>query len=112
MTFAFPLEPGKTWEFEYSTKSANGDVVVHQRTARAETWEDVEVPAGKFHALKVIHSGTYTRRARRVPSLATFPKSSGMRRKSSASSAKCVTPFGHARTHDQVREELMAYRVR
>jgi hypothetical protein len=113
VTFAFPLEPGKTWEFEYSTKSANGDVVVHKRTARAETWEDVEVPAGKFHALKVIHSGTYTRRARTgsfsgnvseifwyAPEVKRFIK------------REFRDTVGHARTHDQVREELMAYRVR
>jgi len=113
VTFAFPLELGKTWEFEYSTKSANGDVVVHKRTARAETWENVEVPAGKFHALKVIHSGTYTRITRTgsfsgnvsevfwyAPEVKRFIK------------REFRDTVGHARTHDQVRDELTGYRVR
>lgn len=61
VTFAFPLEVGKTWEFEYSTKTTSGDSVSQKRTAKVESWEDVVVPAGQFKALKVVHSGHYTR---------------------------------------------------
>jgi hypothetical protein len=65
VTFAFPLEIGKTWEFEYAGKRDNGTRVTHQRVARVEAWEDVEVPAGKFKALKVARLLLCTSRSKR-----------------------------------------------
>jgi hypothetical protein len=58
VTFAFPLEVGKTWDFQYSAQLRDRKVA-HQVSAKVEAWEDVQVPAGKFKALKVVHSDTY-----------------------------------------------------
>ena len=44
---AFPLEVGKTWDYEYRTPSpydANG--TTYKVTAKVEKWEDVKTPAG------------------------------------------------------------------
>jgi hypothetical protein len=52
--FAFPLEPGKQWTMtsHWLTPdlSLGGTTVV---SGKAGNWEDITVPAGKYHALRV-----------------------------------------------------------
>jgi hypothetical protein len=113
VTFAFPLEVGKTWEFEYSIKAANGDSVSQKRTAKVESWEDVVVPAGHFKALKVVHSGQYTRSTPTTslsgtvsevlwyaPSVKRFVK------------REYRDATGSGQTWDHVRDELIEYEVK
>lgn len=113
VAFAFPLEVGKTWEFEYSTKTANGDSVTEKRTAKVESWEDVVVPAGQFKALKVVHSGNYTRSTATgswsgavsevlwyAPNVKRFIK------------REYRDTTGSGQTWDHVRDELIEYEVK
>ena len=52
--FAFPLEPGKTWNltshWQTPDYSLSGTTVVEGKVGK---WEDVIVPAGTYHALRV-----------------------------------------------------------
>ncbi|MGF6303592.1 hypothetical protein OKW43_005424 [Paraburkholderia sp. WC7.3g] len=59
--FAFPLSPGKTWNVEYSEQHPN-------RVFASQKWnsqyrvlgtETVEVPAGKFQAIKIESEGDW-----------------------------------------------------
>ncbi len=59
MATAFPLHVGKTWSYSFRNKTEKGDVVVHNRNAKVTGWENVQVPAGVFPALKIVHSGTW-----------------------------------------------------
>ena len=57
----FPLSPGRqypaAWELR---RPRTGDFHVrHERTVKVVGWEEIEVPAGKFRALKVYAEGTY-----------------------------------------------------
>jgi hypothetical protein len=60
--FAFPLEAGKSWRVEYTEQNPNPqklretDVLPYKVVG----WEDVTVPAGKFHALKIESVGRWT----------------------------------------------------
>jgi hypothetical protein len=56
----FPLSPGDTWKYEYSIARSQGGSMVLKYEVSADSWEDVTVPAGTFHALKVVHNGRYT----------------------------------------------------
>ena len=61
MWFAFPLYPGKTWEDKYNWEllgaaPAKGKGEDHGSVLG---WEDVKVPAGTFHALKVVVLSRY-----------------------------------------------------
>lgn len=60
--FAFPLEPNKSWEVDYTEDHPN-------RAHKSERfhspysvvgWEDVTVPAGTFKALKIEADGNWT----------------------------------------------------
>ena len=56
--FNFPLEPGSTWPFQFER------TVAKMRTAwegvvRVIGWEEIEVPAGSFRALRVDISGSF-----------------------------------------------------
>lgn len=54
--FDFPLEVGKTWKYDYKNARSDGKgYIAHSAEAKVDGWEDVEVPAGKFKALKVTH---------------------------------------------------------
>jgi len=60
--FAFPLEVGKKWEVKYTEANPNRQ---HQSESVQTTytvvgWEDIQVPAGKFKALKVEADGNWT----------------------------------------------------
>lgn len=59
--FDFPLEVGKTWKYDYKTRRNDGKgFITYSAEAKVDSWEDVEVPAGKFKALKVTHSIFYS----------------------------------------------------
>jgi hypothetical protein len=55
MWFAFPLYPGKTWENQYNWEMLGTPPIRGKADERGRVlgWEDVQVPAGTFHALKV-----------------------------------------------------------
>lgn len=59
--YKWPLEPGKKWEsqvkVDYPASGNNTQVQVVTTTYKAEVmgWETVEVPAGKFKALKIVY---------------------------------------------------------
>jgi len=55
MWFEFPLYPGKTWvnDFEWEMQGAAPAKGQGEDKGRAIGWEDVQVPAGTFHAMKV-----------------------------------------------------------
>ncbi len=56
----FPLRPGKSWTIDYVDNMRRSNQLsnhVH-RTYTVSGWEDVTVPAGTFHAIKVEARGT------------------------------------------------------
>ena len=58
--FAFPMKVGQSWTSEWTDPRPQGQRVsarVH-RTYKVTGWEDVTVPAGTFHALKIEAKGT------------------------------------------------------
>lgn len=59
---SFPLDVGKTWTVKYEeanpTPQKLREIDVHNY--RVIGWEDVSVPAGKFHALKIESKGSWT----------------------------------------------------
>lgn len=58
---AFPLSVGETWTVDYTDPKQHGlqtSTVYHTRYT-VVGWEDVETPAGKFHALKIECKGTW-----------------------------------------------------
>jgi hypothetical protein len=58
----FPLQAGKKYRMEYATHNRQSGVQTkNQREVEVTGWEEVTVPAGKFRALKIVTSGTYTR---------------------------------------------------
>jgi hypothetical protein len=59
VTFSFPLELEKLWDYEFSYTDKANNTGVQNGTARAVGWEDVKVPAGSFKAIKVIHKRNY-----------------------------------------------------
>jgi hypothetical protein len=62
VAFAFPLDAGKTWEYEYKYAPDDGQPSgTWSAKAKAEGWEEVRVPAGMFKALKVVHEGRWSR---------------------------------------------------
>ena len=59
--FAFPLSVGKSWTIEYTEDHPNRlHTSEHFRTPyKVVGWEDVTVPAGTFHALKIEADGEW-----------------------------------------------------
>ena len=59
--FAFPMSTGKSWQVEYSEDHPNrAHSSEHFKTEfKVVGWEDVTVPAGTFHALKVEGNGEW-----------------------------------------------------
>lgn len=55
----FPLSSGETWSFDYVVRSNGREVKVRQ-TATVRGWEEINVPAGSFRALRVEHDGRYS----------------------------------------------------
>jgi hypothetical protein len=60
--FAFPLEVGKKWELKYTEANPNRQHLSESfQTGYAVVgWEDIDVPAGKFKALKIEAEGNWT----------------------------------------------------
>lgn len=59
--FDFPLDVGKTWKYDYKTRRNDGNgFTTYSVEAKVDGWEEVEVPAGKFTALKVTHASSYS----------------------------------------------------
>ncbi len=56
--FSFPLEPGKTWPFKFERTVAKMRTA-WEGVARVIGWEDIEVPAGSFRALRVDIGGSF-----------------------------------------------------
>lgn len=59
---SFPLDVGKTWTVKYEEANPNPqklrEIDVHHY--KVIGWEDISVPAGKFHALKIESKGSWT----------------------------------------------------
>jgi len=57
--FAFPLAVGKNWTTDYMDGQPHGNQqsIRSHVTYRVVGWEDVTVPAGRFHAIKVEANG-------------------------------------------------------
>jgi hypothetical protein len=62
-TFRFPLAPGATWRsaFEMRRPHARGFTMLFDRTAKVAGWETLEVPAGRFRALRLDIEGGWKR---------------------------------------------------
>ena len=61
--FAFPLKPGKSWIVDYveDTPSDRRHLREHlAMTYRVTSWDEVTVPAGTFHALRIDGIGTWS----------------------------------------------------
>jgi hypothetical protein len=61
MWFDFPLYPGKTWEDNYNWEQLGAAPAKGKAEDRGSVlgWENVTVPAGTFHALKVVVKSRY-----------------------------------------------------
>jgi hypothetical protein len=59
----FPLSVGREYPATWENKRPRSGTfhVKHERSVKVVGWEEVEVPAGKFRALKVHAEGTYQR---------------------------------------------------
>jgi single-stranded DNA-binding protein len=70
---SFPLIIGKTWLVEYTENNPNPQhSSAHYRTPYKVTgWEDVTVPAGTFHALKIEVEGEWSAVAAPAPAAAS-----------------------------------------
>ncbi|MBC5781435.1 hypothetical protein H8N03_00680 [Ramlibacter sp. USB13] len=49
----FPLQPGKTWQFDFINQAQGRATNKVERWAKVVGWETVSVPAGTFRALRV-----------------------------------------------------------
>jgi hypothetical protein len=61
--FTFPMSVGKTWELEFTDdhpNNKNHKFETRRLKYRVVGWEDVEVPAGKFKALKIEADGAWS----------------------------------------------------
>jgi hypothetical protein len=60
---AFPLSVGKSWDLDYTDNQPSNrqhSSEHYRSTYKATGWEDVTVPAGTFHAIKIEAEGTWT----------------------------------------------------
>jgi hypothetical protein len=113
VVLAFPLEVGKSWEYKYSFTWRSSGTNVRKMTAKVEGWEEVQVPAGKFKAMKVVHSGhnTWTRNDGKSVSGTVseiFWYAPEVRRVVKRE----YRDTDGGKTQDQVRDELTAYEVK
>jgi hypothetical protein len=62
--YRFPLTVGATYPYEYAMIAKRGSAIRTKSDGMVTVvgWEDVQVPAGKFRALKIEAKGTYLRR--------------------------------------------------
>ena len=60
--FRFPMRPGDSWPSRYRVSFPRESYYSDQdRIARVEGWEEVDVPAGRFRALKIVAEGASSR---------------------------------------------------
>lgn len=66
VNFDWPLEVGKKWAYEYSIQNASAvsslfpAVIFNYKTnAEVVSFEEVDTPAGKFKAMKVVHRSSW-----------------------------------------------------
>ncbi len=61
--FQFPLSPGQRYRAAWDMRRPRAGAfhVRHERTVTVAGWEDVEVPAGRFRALKLQADGNFRR---------------------------------------------------
>jgi len=61
--YRFPLTVGATYSYEYALIAKRGTAIRTKSEGLVTVvgWEDVQVPAGKFRALKIEAKGTYQR---------------------------------------------------
>jgi len=60
--FKFPLQVGDTYKASYEIIRTNKQVHGrNERLVKVVGWEELQVPAGKFRALKIVSEGRYTR---------------------------------------------------
>ncbi len=61
--FQFPLSPGRQYPAVWDIRRPRAGAfhVRHERKVSIVGWEDVEVPAGKFRALRIEAEGSYRR---------------------------------------------------
>jgi len=59
--YDFPLKDGKSWKIEYTMNNPDAKVRSEKISKQYTVigWEDITVPAGKFHALKVEMEGDW-----------------------------------------------------
>jgi hypothetical protein len=59
--FDFPMKLGEKWDLSYVEENLNDKVKIARRTFtyRAVGWEDIEVAAGTFYALKIEVEGDW-----------------------------------------------------
>jgi len=59
----FPLSVGRAYKAAWQNRRPRAGAfhVRHERTVKIAGWEEIEVPAGRFRALKVEAEGTYRR---------------------------------------------------
>jgi len=63
----FPMRPGDSWPSRYKLTFPREDYSTEQdRIAKVQGWEEVQVPAGRFRALKVVAEGSSKRSDRPV----------------------------------------------
>jgi hypothetical protein len=60
--FSFPLDVGKTWRLDFTEQNPSPQKLRETDSLpyKVVGWEDVTVPAGKFHALKIESDGRWT----------------------------------------------------
>ena len=59
--FAFPLEPGKSWQAKYKMSRSDGRTLDYDMSVTSVGWENVTVPAGTFKAIKLTSINWYRR---------------------------------------------------
>ncbi|AJG24214.1 hypothetical protein RR42_s2632 [Cupriavidus basilensis] len=69
---SFPMKIGKTWTVSYDEEHPNPTIKQRhtQMQYKVIGWEDISVPAGKFHALKIETDGTWYLEFQPTPSAA------------------------------------------
>ena len=68
LTFRFPIKTGDSREYEFETlRTRAGYPTINSRKSWVDGWEDVEVPAGKFRAMKIRIEGSTRRKDTQAP---------------------------------------------
>lgn len=83
----FPLSPGKSWKLEY-VNDLPGKLhknIQHTISYKASGWEEVEIPAGRFKAIRIEAQGTWK------GEVASGIKTSSTRRVSTQSGSATLT---------------------